>query len=117
MSCQKCTGQQNPVQTSTDFDTRAEAHLIKEFRADHFAPAYTEAQGSARVAQVCSVQHQLQQHVAVLPHRQVGLLAVTLAECIQQPHVLRHVCRQDCIYYQPPRLQTRHTPLGDVLLQ
>lgn len=80
-------------------------HLFQELLADEFTPLDAEFHLAAGIAQVCSVQHQLQQHISVPPACQIRLLGTALAECIQQPHVLRHVCRQDCIHNQPASLQ------------
>ncbi len=79
-------------------------YLLQELTANELSPLDAEQQRAARIAQVSSVQHQLQQHVTVAPGCQIRLLRPALAEGIQQPHVLRHVCCQDSIHNQSPGL-------------
>ena len=81
------------------------SHLFQELLADEFSPLDAELDLAAGVTQVGCVQHQLQQHICVPPACQIGLLGVALAECIQQPHMLGHVCCQDCIHNQAAGLQ------------
>ena len=88
------------------------AHLFQKLAADQLSPFDTELQRAAGVAQVSSVQHQLQQHVTVPPGSQIRLLRAALTEGVQQPHVLGHVRCQHCIHYQPPSLHRKVSAVG-----
>ena len=100
-----CKGDGGGGEGGLPHSPRSCSHLFQELLADELTPLDAELDLAARVAQVCSVQHQLQQHVSVPPACQIRLLRMALAESIQQPHVLSHVCRQDCIHNQAASLQ------------